>query len=411
MTKKPRMLWGFIMSIAIFFIAFSYAMFQGGFVSWFVFYSYLPVFLYILLLFFYPLNRILIERELKHSGDLQAGDHLFVEVTVTFPWVFPLFYVAINDGLPDKMINRTNEMNEHKALLPMQFKRTAFYEYEIDALPRGEHVFHQTVVKTGDVLGLYQKSIVIETTDAIIVYPKQRDLSSWQPLNHSSGGTSRSRRQFEADLTSISSVRDYTPGDRLSWLDWKATARSNKLVTKQFDFPVNRDVLLVLDATVRKGFTEEAFERETSLAASLVKRAIELEAGVGLLPIHEDRRFFQPDSGHHQEWILLNHLALIQPVGEKHPATVLHAYLKAIPQQMTCLYVGYSIDQELVTLFSEYLYRGMAVEQFLVKNMEDVTPAEFGHIETLKQLGIKSRVIPTDEFDFAMRAGGNRATI
>ncbi|UTW70466.1 DUF58 domain-containing protein [Anaerobacillus sp. HL2] len=37
------------------------------------------------------------------------------------------------------------------------------------------------------------------------------------------------------DITSVAGSREYVPGDRLTSIDWKVTARVNKLMTKEFE--------------------------------------------------------------------------------------------------------------------------------------------------------------------------------
>ena len=44
-------------------------------------------------------------------------------------------------------------------------------------------------------------------------------------------------------------IREYQPGDRLSWINWKASAKRNGMVTKEFETGQSTDVLLVMDST------------------------------------------------------------------------------------------------------------------------------------------------------------------
>ncbi|MXI40346.1 DUF58 domain-containing protein, partial [Escherichia coli] len=57
--------------------AFCYAMFQGGFVSWFLFYAFLPYALYALLFALIPL-RATAKRTIQQTS-LKAGDVLSVD--------------------------------------------------------------------------------------------------------------------------------------------------------------------------------------------------------------------------------------------------------------------------------------------------------------------------------------------
>jgi uncharacterized protein (DUF58 family) len=45
--------------------SFAFAMFQGGFVSWFIFYSLLPFALYSIAFFFSPISKIEVERYIQ----------------------------------------------------------------------------------------------------------------------------------------------------------------------------------------------------------------------------------------------------------------------------------------------------------------------------------------------------------
>lgn len=60
----------------IFAATFSYAMFQGGFVSWFLFYSFLPFGLYGVAVLLYPLKKWNVTRDMKLQPRF-AGEIIF----------------------------------------------------------------------------------------------------------------------------------------------------------------------------------------------------------------------------------------------------------------------------------------------------------------------------------------------
>ena len=67
--KKIRGIVGLLFLLVV---AFVYAMFQGGFVSWFLFYLIVPISLYSLLLYMNSLNDIVVERIIE-TGKVQSG--------------------------------------------------------------------------------------------------------------------------------------------------------------------------------------------------------------------------------------------------------------------------------------------------------------------------------------------------
>ena len=127
-------------------------MFQGGFVSWFLFYSFLPFAIYCVALSFYSLNELEVTRILPKS-DYNAGEPLKVEVSVKRAKSFPLFYLLIEDHLSDSL-KFAPQQKKPKALLLPGLEKEFSYEYIIDELPRGEHVFDSFTLRIGDPLGL-----------------------------------------------------------------------------------------------------------------------------------------------------------------------------------------------------------------------------------------------------------------
>ena len=71
--------------LALIGVLFSYAMFQGGFVSWFLFYSFLPFGLCALAIAAYPLHRIQVTRTIA-SSSYYAGDTLTVTISLHLPF-------------------------------------------------------------------------------------------------------------------------------------------------------------------------------------------------------------------------------------------------------------------------------------------------------------------------------------
>ena len=45
----------------------------------------------------------------------------------------------------------------------------------------------------------------------------------------------------------ISGVREYQSGDQLSWINWKATAKVNKMMTNEFEEQKRERLCLILD--------------------------------------------------------------------------------------------------------------------------------------------------------------------
>ncbi|MDD1370122.1 DUF58 domain-containing protein, partial [Bacillus sp. MHSD17] len=70
-------------------LIFVYAMLQGGFVSWFLFYSIIPIGLYSLLLPFYALRNAEVKR-ITNQDEYVAGEPFLSTITIKRSFPFPL---------------------------------------------------------------------------------------------------------------------------------------------------------------------------------------------------------------------------------------------------------------------------------------------------------------------------------
>lgn len=92
MIASIRTFFRFIFVLVLAGLLFSYAMFQGGFVSWFLFFGFLPVFLYSLFLTLYPLSSFKAERQFSPKYG-EAGTRHSSGSDVKTLFALPIFYL------------------------------------------------------------------------------------------------------------------------------------------------------------------------------------------------------------------------------------------------------------------------------------------------------------------------------
>lgn len=87
--------------------------------------------------------------------------------------------------------------------------------------------------------------------------------------------------------------REYTPGDDLKRIDWRAYARSNKFQIKRYEEESNLRATIVLDASASMRYGKGAltkFNYATTLAASFAALLIKQRDAVGLAVFDEEER-------------------------------------------------------------------------------------------------------------------------
>ncbi len=121
-----------------------------------------------------------------------------------------------------------------------------------------------------DPLGFFNWTKTIKTGLPVIVYPSIFRMQSTRQRGLP-GGSLRTNNKIYEDLTRFRSLREYIPGDEPRRINWKATAKTNTLYTKEFDAALYFPVLIALNFSVedyplqyRDGLLEKAAETAAS---------------------------------------------------------------------------------------------------------------------------------------------------
>jgi len=107
-------------------------------------------------------------------------------------------------------------------------------------------------------------------------------------------------RRSRGDGTEFHQLREYRVGDSLRQIDWKATQRARKLISRDYQQERNQQVVMMLDTGRRLLARDDALSHfDHVLDASLVVAYLALRQGdaVGLLASGGDRRWLAPQRG------------------------------------------------------------------------------------------------------------------
>lgn len=299
----------FVFVLLVLLSAFVFAMFQGGYVSWAIFYALLPFVLYSIALFFYPMWDLSVARVIR-TPSVQNGGKLIVLLTVKRNFPFPLLYTVVSEKWLDADFLLSTEHNL-KRLVVFGFKREIEWVYEVDNMPRGEHVLEGVDIELTDFFGWIRKTHFMPFKNTVLVYPKMTDIQYVPIDTQYDRGTIVSPYNIVKDSTMATGVRDYQSGDRVSWIHWKSFARTQTLMTKEFEDRRSQDLFLVFD-----GRPSKAFEEQVEFAASILKEASDDQAGIGFLSTGPKHRSFPIIQSEEQFRRVLIHLAKIKPIGD-----------------------------------------------------------------------------------------------
>jgi uncharacterized protein (DUF58 family) len=216
--------------------------------------------------------------------------------------------------------------------LPIEgMKAAPVYLVKLDANSSTSHIIKYTFnkrgwakldgfsLKTRFPFGFFVKFKTTLSKEQVLVYPEVKRLAPSEVIVclSSNGESSHTRR---GDGTDIYGLRDYTLRDDARHIDWKASARSRRLLTKEYERESERKIVIVFDnfpaPVAGKGEKDDAksralrFEKIVERTASLANHFIENDYVVSLKTRSAEIPY---SKGHDQLERILYHLALIEP--------------------------------------------------------------------------------------------------
>src|SRR5699024_8476606 len=108
-----RLIFNFIIIMTLFLILFSFGMFQGGFLSCFLFFVFLLIFIYHIGLLIYQIKKWKITREINPSY-VEAGSEVNVTVKIHRKIAFPLYYCVFEEVLPKSLNKEDQRLEKYK---------------------------------------------------------------------------------------------------------------------------------------------------------------------------------------------------------------------------------------------------------------------------------------------------------
>src|SRR5579872_2072763 len=151
---------------------------------------------------------------------------------------------------------------------------------------RGRFSLGPVWVTSGDPFGIFHTSRKLADATSIVVYPKAVPLPRFGRVPGELPGGSLQGQRVQFTTPNVSSVRDYRPGDAFNRIHWPTSARTNKLMVREFELDPTADVWIVLDldAEAHAGSGLESTEEYAVTAtASLARHLLDQGRAVGLV--------------------------------------------------------------------------------------------------------------------------------
>lgn len=185
--------------------------------------------------------------------------------------------------------------------------------YRLKPLERGVVSFERCDLRERSRLGLWLRRRRAGSVEQVRVYPNFAPLARFALISMERAtritGAHLQRRRGEG--TEFHQLREFRIGDSLRQVDWNATARMNRPISREYQDERNQQLVLLLD-TGRRMLTKDAgvSHFDHALNATLVLGYLALHQGdsMGFMTTGVERRWLPPQRGAGAINVLLNAL-------------------------------------------------------------------------------------------------------
>jgi uncharacterized protein (DUF58 family) len=207
------------------------------------------------------------------------------------------------------------------ATVKIQPEQSKAIKYSVMPEQRGDIRIAGTQIFVTSMLGLWQLKYTLPVISQLKVFPNFMAISHLALLLQ--GGNSKQLGihllQRRGQGTDFHQLRDYRESDSLRQVDWCATAKSGKLISREFQDERDQQVIFLLDCGRRMRAKDQALSHfDHALNALLLTAFIALRQGdsAGYHTFAGDQRGMKPAKGRLAINTLINQLYTIESSGE-----------------------------------------------------------------------------------------------
>jgi uncharacterized protein (DUF58 family) len=192
----------------------------------------------------------------------------------------------------------TAESTDFPITLEIPSREQKVVRYYVTPTRRGAFELGAHYLRYRSPLGLWIRQVKLPVRTPVRVYPDVQSVRQYELLAREDRETSMFRTSRKRGGESeFERLREYRRGDEYRSIDWKATARRQKLISREYQLESNQNLMFLLDAgRLMTAETAGMSLFDHALNATLMLAHVAAKAGdnVGLLTFADDVRSYAP---------------------------------------------------------------------------------------------------------------------
>jgi len=199
------------------------------------------------------------------------------------PWVRMKFQMSKHIIMPDSPNSIVTDYYNREEVFSIGRMEKITRRLPVVCSKRGQHRIVGVDVVSSDILVTKRMVENFGGNAGITVYPRRTAVPPVMDAARHMIGENVVRRSGMADPFMFRGIRDYVPGDQLSHINWRATARTDQLAVNQFEHTSELCVSIWLCLEPHPEWVDEALSEESiRIAATLIGEFIDSGVPVSL---------------------------------------------------------------------------------------------------------------------------------
>ncbi|NJE10997.1 DUF58 domain-containing protein [Thermococcus sp. MAR1] len=332
-------------------------MFAFLLLRWEMVYLTLPAIwlLFIAVFFFKPRLNVEIERIIPHNRFLEGTE---IEIVLRIKSHERIPTLKITEDIPPGL-ELVEGQREHVLSLRPGEEREIRYRVRVK---RGIHEFNWVRLSYRDPFGFFRVDRKVDVYSEIVGVPIITDV----PTPYSTRGTKITVGPLPSprvgEGVEFHAIRDYQPGDPLKIINWKATARTGRIMANEYESERKVDVVFIVDASYTGTLVFDHLIRAT---ASLMLNALNNGTSFGLLLAEDVPLWIRVDYGKRHFFKCIDFLSTAKPDKNNMIAYQVEHLIKArFPAKAQLLYFSPLLteeSQEALKIMARYGYNVVVI--------------------------------------------------
>lgn len=303
---------------------------------------------------------------------LQVGGVFAEETAVRSRSLLPKPWIEVRDRCA---------MPAHDAsrVIAVRSRSTVGWKTQSIAVKRGVFRMGPVVLRTGDPFAIFSHERWFDFDEEVTVFPPVFDLQGFHlPGARSSGGRQIDRRT-PFTTAAVSSIRDYAAGDPFNRISWSSSARTGRLMVKEFDLDPTAEVWVLADfgaGQVIRPSREMELSRDpnlpfaeawldssedfvAALAASVARKAVDGNRALGYLTNASGRDYRPAESSERQFLRVMSSLAVATSDGSESVEALLVREIRRFDRYRAPVVITASTELDWIETLEALTARGV----------------------------------------------------